>query len=136
MILVSKSIFLFIFFVISSAAFTQPRPTQDFYVNDFANVISAQDRSYLLEKANAFYREQGSQVVVVTVPDMGGDEIAVTENRLAIARRNYNNSVSSFNIKLRVFPSSLFASSMGMMPKPFFEIPQEARERPEYDFGF
>ena len=64
------------------------------------------------------------------------DEITGTENRIAVARRNYNNSVNSFNVKLRVFPSSIFANSMGMTPKPFFEIPQEARERPDYDFGF
>ena len=83
-------------------------------------------------------------VVVENYPDIKADsaftrlmdEIAGTENRIAAARRNYNNSVSRFNIKLRVFPSSIFANSMGMTPKPFFEIPQEARERPDYDFGF
>ena len=82
MILVSKSIFLFIFFVIANAAFTQPQPMEYFYVNDFAYLMSARDRSYILERASAFYKEQGSQVVVVTVPDMGGYEIEEYANNL------------------------------------------------------
>ena len=99
----------------------------------------------LIEASNQLERAFSQFLVVVeNYPDIKADaafirlmdEIAGTENRLAAARRNYNNSVSSFNIKLRVFPSSMFANSMGMIPKPFFEIPQEARERPDYDFSF
>ena len=84
MILVSKHTFIFLFtlLVIVSAAAAQPRPTHDFYVNDFANVLSAQDRSYILERANAFYHEQGSQVVVVTVENMGGYGIEEYANTL------------------------------------------------------
>ena len=98
-----------------------------------------------IEASNALDRAFSQFLVVVeNYPDIKADqaftrlmdEMAGTENRIAVARRNYNNSVGSFNVKLRVFPSSMFANSMGMMPKPFFEIPQEARERPDYDFGF
>ena len=68
--------------VITCSAFAQVKATPDFYINDFANVISAQDRSYIMEKANAFYKEQGSQVVVVTVEGMGGYNIEEYANTL------------------------------------------------------
>ncbi|MDR2578922.1 MAG: LemA family protein [Chitinispirillales bacterium] len=61
------------------------------------------------------------------------DELAGTENRLAVARRNYNTSVGDYNLKLRVVPAAWIARAFGFESRPFFEIPEESRARPVYD---
>lgn len=43
-----------------------------------------------------------------------------TENRIAVARRHYNQSVSDYNRLVRSFPRSLFAGLLGFDPKPAF----------------
>ncbi len=43
-----------------------------------------------------------------------------TENRIAVARRRYNQSVSKYNQIVRSFPRSLFARILGFEPKPTF----------------
>jgi len=63
------------------------------------------------------------------------DELAGTENRIAVARRRYNESVQSFNTRIRVFPTSIAANSMGLTAKEYFEVSEEDRAVPEVDFG-
>ncbi|UCB46958.1 MAG: LemA family protein [Spirochaetota bacterium] len=62
------------------------------------------------------------------------DELAGTENRIAVARKRYNDSVRLFNTKIRRFPSSIVARRMGYEQKEYFEIEEQAREVPEVDF--
>jgi LemA protein len=62
------------------------------------------------------------------------DELAGTENRIAVARKRYNDSVGIFNIKIRTFPGSLFAGSMGFGPRAYFEINESARAVPQVEF--
>lgn len=63
------------------------------------------------------------------------DELAGTENRIAVARRRYNESVRQFNTRIRSFPASIIADSLGFEEKEYFEVPESAREVPEVDFG-
>ena len=63
------------------------------------------------------------------------DELAGTENRIAVARKRYNDSVRILNTKIRRFPSSSVASMMGFKPREYFEIQEKARETPKVDFG-
>lgn len=63
------------------------------------------------------------------------DELAGTENRIAVARRRYNESVQQFNTRIRSFPASMIASSAGFEEKEYFEVPEEDREVPEVDFS-
>ena len=63
------------------------------------------------------------------------DELAGTENRIAVARRRYNESVRQFNTRIRSFPASIIADSLGFEEKEYFEVPESAREAPEVDFG-
>ena len=51
------------------------------------------------------------------------DELAGTENRIAVARGRYNKSVKAFNSRIRQFPGSLFAPGMGMEKREYFEPP-------------
>ena len=52
------------------------------------------------------------------------DELAGTENRIAVARGRYNTAVKEYNRKIRQFPGSMFASEMGLEKREYFEPPQ------------
>ena len=62
------------------------------------------------------------------------DELAGTENRIAVARKRYNDSVREFNTKIRRFPASTVARRMGFEPREYFQIEEKAREVPKVDF--
>ncbi len=62
------------------------------------------------------------------------DELAGTENRLAVERKRYNDLVGQYNKKLVMFPGSIFAGMMGLMPKEFFNVPETAKENPTVNF--
>lgn len=49
------------------------------------------------------------------------DELAGTENRIAVERMRYNQSVSAYNRQLRSFPNVLVAPVLGFEPQPLFE---------------
>ncbi|MEM5801632.1 MAG: LemA family protein [Candidatus Aenigmatarchaeota archaeon] len=54
-----------------------------------------------------------------------------TENRIAVARRDYNDAVRDYNLMLRKFPSNIIAGIFGFTPKPFFEAQAEAINAPK-----
>jgi len=62
------------------------------------------------------------------------DELAGTENRLAVERKRYNDAVQGYNLAVRQFPSSVVASFGGFKQKPFFEAPPAARQTPQVKF--
>jgi LemA protein len=57
-----------------------------------------------------------------------------TENRIAVARRNFNQSVQSYNATLRTFPNNLFAGWYGFETKGYFEAAQGAETAPTVQF--
>ncbi|MFP4115370.1 MAG: LemA family protein [Spirochaetales bacterium] len=63
------------------------------------------------------------------------DELAGTENRIAVARKRYNESVRQFNTRIRLFPTRIVANGLGMEQREYFEIDEAAREVPTVDFG-
>ena len=62
------------------------------------------------------------------------DELAGTENRIAVARTRYNDAVKQFNMAIRRFPGSLFAPGMGFKNAQYFEVPAAAKAVPEVKF--
>lgn len=58
-----------------------------------------------------------------------------TENRITVARNDYNNSVQTYNVKVRRFPSNIFAGMLGFSPKAPFEADPGTRNAPTVDFG-
>lgn len=62
------------------------------------------------------------------------DEIAGTENRIAVARKDFNESVQAYNVKTRVFPNNLFAGMMGFKLRGSFEADEEAQKAPKVKF--
>lgn len=57
-----------------------------------------------------------------------------TENRIAVARRRFIESVAAYNTLVRVFPSNLTARVIGAEPKPTFEAAAGAERPPEVQF--
>ena len=62
-------------------------------------------------------------------------ELAGTENRLAVSRMDYNNSVKDYNITIKSIPTKFIANFMGFSSKSFFEISNNARENVEVNFN-
>ena len=52
------------------------------------------------------------------------DELAGTENRIAVARTRFNQAVRSYNAAIRQFPGSLFAGGLGLEKREYFEAPE------------
>lgn len=57
-----------------------------------------------------------------------------TENRISVARRNFNQSVLAYNSSLRTFPNNLFAGWFGFEIKGYFEAAQGAEQAPTVQF--
>jgi LemA protein len=54
------------------------------------------------------------------------DELVDTEDKIQAARRFYNGAVRDLNIKIKVFPTNIFARRLGFTPKEFFEVEDRA----------
>lgn len=63
------------------------------------------------------------------------DELAGTENRLAVAREDYNNEVQAFNKTVKRFPGNLIAGMFGFEQKEYFKAAAGAEKAPSIDFG-
>ena len=57
------------------------------------------------------------------------EELASTENRIALARQHYNDEVTAYNVKREVFPSSLVAGFFNFAPAALLESTQSETER-------
>lgn len=68
------AVFLVIFTNVAFAA-DLPKPTKNFFVNDFANVISNADEEKMQQQGEALFKECGAQVVVVTVKSLNGEDL-------------------------------------------------------------
>ena len=81
-------------------------------------------------------------VVVERYPDLKADkqfinlqdELAGTENRLAVARKDYNDSVQLLNAKIRTFPTSIIAGMIGIKSREYFNTPESEKKAPEVKF--
>jgi LemA protein len=62
------------------------------------------------------------------------DELAGTENRIAVERMRYNERVQEYNTSRRQFPSNLTAALFRFKEYPLFEAPPEARQVPKVSF--
>jgi LemA protein len=62
------------------------------------------------------------------------DELAGTENRIAVERMRYNETVQAYNTSRRQFPANLTARMFGFKEYPLFEAPAEARQVPKVTF--
>ncbi len=81
-------------------------------------------------------------VVVENYPDLKAsanftqlaDELAGTENRIAVARRDYNDAVQNYNTAIRKFPASMVAGIFGFTQKDYFRAAEGADVVPDVTF--
>jgi LemA protein len=62
------------------------------------------------------------------------DELAGTENRLAVERMRYNEKIQEYNTSRRQFPANLTAKLFGFKEYPYFQAPPEAKQAPKVNF--
>lgn len=62
------------------------------------------------------------------------DELAGTENRVAVERRRYNELVQSYNISVSRIPGNLFANFLGFHTKSYFEASAGSQNAPKVNF--
>ena len=63
------------------------------------------------------------------------DELAGTENRIAVERRRFNETVQKYNQHIRLFPNNILAGLFNFSKRAYFEAPPEAQQAPRVDFG-
>jgi LemA protein len=63
------------------------------------------------------------------------DELAGTENRIAVARTDYNETAREYNSYIRQFPQNLTAKVTGADPRQYFEAAETAGQAPRVDFN-
>lgn len=81
-------------------------------------------------------------VVVENYPDLKAnenfiylqDELAGTENRIATARKDYNDAVAEYNKAIKKFPAVIFAGMFGFEQADYFEAADGAEEVPTVSF--
>ena len=107
------------------------------------NLVKAQS---VEEKAKANDELTGALnallVIVENYPDLKAneefvglmDELAGTENRIAQARKEYNNAVSDYNKKIKKFPANIVANIFRFEEKPYFEVTEGKEKVPEVNF--
>lgn len=81
-------------------------------------------------------------VIVENYPDLKSsenfvnlqNELAGTENRIAVARRDYNNAVNTYNSSIKKFPTSLISGMFGFGEEKYFEADEKSQEVPSVNF--
>src|SRR5271155_2770606 len=64
------------------------------------------------------------------------DELAGTENRIAVERKRYNDTLQDYNTYVLQFPNSLYAGWAGFKQNPaYFQASEASRATPKVDFG-
>lgn len=98
------------------------------------------------EKSNANNELSSSlnalMVIVENYPDLKSsqnfiqlsDELSGTENRIAVARKDYNDAVKDYNLKVKKFPGNILAGMFGFEQKQYFEAKESSREVPSVNF--
>jgi LemA protein len=98
------------------------------------------------EKAEALNKYESSlsrlMMIVENYPNLKADqsfnrlmdELAGTENRIAVSRRRYNESVKTYNTEIRKMPANIIASLFNFTEKQMLVTPEEAREAPRVQF--
>ncbi len=61
-------------------------------------------------------------------------QIEGTENRINVARQDYNNAVQSYNLKVKTFPNNIFAGIFGYHEKAFYKADAGSEKAPDIKF--
>lgn len=81
-------------------------------------------------------------VIVENYPDLKSntnfiqlqDELAGTENRIAVSRQDYNDAVKNYNKEIKKFPKNILAGMFGFEAKEYFEAKESSNNVPDVSF--
>lgn len=62
-------------------------------------------------------------------------QIEGTENRINVARQDYNKTVEEYNLRVRRFPNNIFAGLFGYKAKPFYKADAGSEKAPDINFN-
>ncbi len=108
-----------------------------------SRLLSARDPRAQMEASNSLDLALGRLLAIAeNYPQLKADtsfvrlqdELAGTENRIAVERMRYNEAVQAWNSTIRRFPTILVARLFGMNARPFFEAAPSAQEVPQVQF--
>ncbi len=118
-----------------------------------ASVGSVKATKDILDNPEAFQKFQAAQgqlsgalsrllVTVENYPDLKANEnflqlqaqLEGTENRIAVERRKFNETVQSYNTTIKRFPNSIFANAYGFRDKQYFKATAGAETPPKVEF--
>jgi LemA protein len=115
----------------------------DDIANARAAMLGASSRADKIATANQF-ESTISKLMSITenYPDLKAntnfqrlmDELAGTENRLAVARQRYNEAVQQYNTDIRGIPGAWWAKIGGFAAKEYFKAEAGAKEVPKVSF--
>lgn len=102
------------------------------------------------EKLAAYQKAQGAvtsalgKLLAITesYPDLKANQnfselqtqLEGTENRITVARKNFNEATQSYNTAIRRFPKSIFAGMFGFDKRTYFEAEEGAAQAPKVEF--
>ncbi len=109
---------------------------------DAANMTAEQFKAYSSVQ-NGVTQALGRLIAIAeNYPDLKANQnfmelqsqLEGTENRIAVARKEYNDAVKAFNIKVVTFPNNLIAGIFGFAQKEFFAAAEGASAVPVVEF--
>jgi len=109
-----------------------------------ARLIAGGSRGEKIDAANALGASLGRLLAIAEqYPDLKAnaqfaklsDELAGTENRIAVERMRYNDAVKEYNAYIKSLPAAIYAHAVGFEPEKYFEAPPDAKQVPKVDFG-
>ena len=105
----------------------------DYEASTLESVVALRGDGSLGEEAAADSAYQSAMkefnIAVEAYPELKASE-EYTENRIAVARKDYNDAVSSLNKKIRSFPMNIIANMSGVNSRYYFEASDNASEVP------
>jgi len=107
-------------------------------INDSASLVRYQQAQAQLQ--SSFSR---LMAVAEAYPDLKTTEqfknfqtqIEGTENRINVARRDFNAAVNAYNLKVKTFPNNIFAGIFGYHEKPYYKSDPGSENAPDIQFN-
>lgn len=105
--------------------------------------MSAEQLAQYQQAQNGVTSALGKLLVVVEkYPDLKANQnfmelqaqLEGTENRITVARRNFNDAARIYNTAIRRFPKNILANIFGFEKKAYFEAEQRAEKAPQVEF--
>ena len=108
------------------------------------NLLKANTTEEKLAANNELTKDLNALMVIVeNYPDIKSsenfialqDELSGTENRIATARKDYNEAAKSYNTKLQSFPTNIIAGMFNFEKVDYFEADESSKDVPVIDFS-